>query len=107
MTDTVSGSSKGVSEARGNLHANILLKPDEVDGYWVYGPLFVGQTGAWSHKVNFGTSEENLPHEYQILAIVTREPLKAQDSGGEDPEYRTLPPHVAVSDMVQLKREKY
>jgi hypothetical protein len=97
------GTSNGVAESRGKLHANLLLHPLNAAGYWVYGPLAVGEDGIWRQRVYFG--QLNGPSEdFQLIAIVTREPLDAEGSGGGKPEYTSIPPHIAISSTPVVTR---
>ncbi|MGB2865906.1 MAG: PASTA domain-containing protein [Sedimentisphaerales bacterium] len=102
----VKGTSKGVAESGGRLHANLFLQPLAADGYWVYGPLTIGDQGEWKKVIFLGQGTSTLPQNYQILALVTMELLKAQGSGNGQPEYMTIPRHAAKSQVVTVTRTR-
>jgi hypothetical protein len=100
----VKGNSKGVAESRGRLYANLFLQPLAADGYWIYGPLTIGDQGEWKKVIFLGKGTGTLPQKYQILVIVTMELLKAQGSGNGQPEYMIIPRHAAKSQVVTVTR---
>jgi hypothetical protein len=102
----VKGTSKGVAESKGRLQANLFLQPLASDGYWIYGPLTIGDQGEWKKVIFLGQGTGKLPQNYQILAIVTMELLKAQGSGNGQPEYMTIPRHAAKSQIVTVTRTR-
>lgn len=103
-TTIVRGTSEGILESRGRLRANLLLKSLNADGYWIYGPLTVDAAGNWQHTVYVGQPSE-VGKQFQLIAIVTQERLKAQGSEGGSPEYLEVPPHIATSELVTMTRE--
>ena len=102
----VEGITKGVAESGGRLHANLLLQPLAADGYWIYGPLTIGEKGEWKKMVFLGQGTGKLPQNYQIHALVTMEPLKPQGGGEGQPEYIGTPRYVAISKIVTLTRSR-
>jgi len=99
----VRGTSEGIVESRGRLRASLLLHSFNADGYWVYGPLAVDAAGNWQHTVYVGQPSE-VGRRFQLLVVVTQEPLKRQGSGGGPPEYQEIPPHVAIGKQVVVTR---
>ena len=100
----VRGTSEGIAESRGRLRAGLLLHSFNADGYWVFGPLAVDAAGNWQHTVYVGQPSE-VGRKFQLLVVVTQDPLKRQGSAGGPPEYQEIPPHVAISKQVVVTRE--
>ena len=100
---SVSGTSKGVAQARGKLQLNILLNPRNApNNWWVYGPLPVDSDGRWITDVNFGQEVES--GTFELRAIVTTQKLRPQGDGGGKAEYSSVPVNLVDSKVVVTRK---
>jgi len=100
----VQGTSKGIAESDGRLRGYLLLHPLQATGYWVFGPLTVGEDGKWRYRVLFGVPG-GPTEDFELAVLVTKEGLKAEGSAGGPPEYEALPPYVAIGKSPIVTRE--
>ena len=82
-----------------DLRPHILIHPMSTDLWWVQRrPEAPNRDGSWSTLCYFGTETQGVGDYYQIVAIISSEPMR------EGQTFRELPDGLARSDLVTVRR---